>query len=39
MIRESASLPMKPDILEPTQDMLASSFDVSDYDDDDLVTL
>lgn len=39
MIRGSTSIMMKPDILEPTQDIDASDFDVVDYDDDDLVTL
>lgn len=39
MIRGSASIMMKPDILEPTQDIDSSDFDVVDYDDDDLVTL
>lgn len=39
MIRTSVSLPMKPDILEPTQDVDPSYFDADDYDNDDLVTL
>jgi len=39
MIRGSTSIMMKPSILEPTQDVDSSDFDVVDYDDDDLVTL
>lgn len=39
MIRSSTSIAVKPDILEPTQDVDSSYFDLDDYDEDSLVTL
>lgn len=41
MIRASVSIPVKPDFLEPTQDVDLSDFEMADYDEDstDLVTL
>lgn len=39
LIRASASIPMKPDILEPTQYMDTSYVDVAEEDEDELVTL
>lgn len=39
LIRASASIPMKPDILEPTQYVDPSYIDVVEEDEDDLVTL
>lgn len=39
MIRSSASIPMKPDFLEPTQGVDSSDFEVTEFEDEDLVTL
>ena len=39
MVRSSASIPMKPDFLEPTQEIEPSDFEVAEYEDGDLVTL
>lgn len=39
MIRAGTSIPMKPDVLEPTQDVDPSYFDVTEYEENDLVTL
>lgn len=39
MIRASTSIAVKPDILEPTQGVDPSYFDVADYEEDGLVTV
>ena len=39
LIRSGTSIAVKPDILEPTQDVESSYFDMTDYDEDELVTL